>query len=74
MNLVRLSPTPKIEEEEGTGSHNFIWTKKVVPESRRKELGHPDSVGSLLNMVVVGPREPGLSLSSMARPRRSAER
>ena len=38
--------------------------------SRRKETGHPDSndyPGSLLEMAVVGPREPGQPQLSIAR-------
>lgn len=59
------------------GPQKFVKTEKVAPVSRRKEIGLPDTMittrGSLSEMAVVRPREPGPRQSSMARPRRSVE-
>jgi hypothetical protein len=60
---VRLFPTLSTEEREGdVGPHNSIRTKKVALVSRMNMDGC-DTVsttqGFLLEMTVVGPREPG---------------
>lgn len=58
------------------GSQNSLRTKYMTLVSKRKEVGHPDTVmttrGSLSEKTVVESREPGSPQLSMARPRRLA--
>ena len=70
-------PTPTIGKLEGeVGPQNSLSTEYVASVSKKKKMGHPDTVmftcGSLLQMTsVVGSKEPRQPHSSMARPRRS---
>jgi hypothetical protein len=74
---VEVSSTPTVEVEEGlVGLQNSGKAEKVVPVSRRREIGLPSMIAITLGsheVMVVGPGSPGLhqSSASVVSPRKS---